>query len=67
MAGQRQEAGRDGQHNRSYRSRPCPSVCRTALGTGAHGRIADGGGPESRPAMHKRRSVAHDPGRAYGL
>ena len=35
----------------AYRScprRPCPSVRRTAPEPGTHGRIADGGGPQSR-------------------
>ena len=52
---------------RSHPRRPCPSVRRTAPEPGAHGRIADGGGPESRLGTHNRRSVARDSDRRSGL
>jgi len=53
MPGQRPRSRADGQRNRSHRPRPWlfgpPSVAFTAPESGAHGRIADGGGPKSQP------------------
>jgi hypothetical protein len=46
---------------------PCPSVGRTALEPGAHGRIADGGGPRTRLERRMRWSVPGDSGRSDGL
>jgi hypothetical protein len=46
---------------------PCPSVARTAPKSGAHGRIADGGGPESRLEWRPRWSAGGDSGGASGL
>jgi hypothetical protein len=57
VAGQRQEDGRDGRHNRSHPRRPCPSVISGAPEPDAHGRIADGGGPESRLEARTRWSA----------
>ena len=60
MPGQRREARRNGQHNRSYPRRPSPSVRRAAPEPepGAHGRIADGGSPGRRLKPRTRWPVA---------
>jgi len=62
-----QEAVQDGRHNRSGPRRPCPSVVPRPPEPRAHGRIADGGKPESRLAMRKRWSARGDSGGASGL
>lgn|SRR5215467_7570469 len=70
-AGQRQEAGLDGWYNRSRRPRPWPFRPRPwrtrSPDSGAHGRIADGGGPQPGLETHKRWSAAGDSGRSDGL
>jgi len=55
----------DGQHNRSYPGRPWPRVPSVRdphqfPEPGAHGRIADGGGPGPRLTAHIRWSAAFD-------
>ncbi len=58
-------SGRSGY--RSCARRPCPSVDFKDPDHGAHGRIADGGGPESGLETHKRWSPGGDSDRASGL
>jgi hypothetical protein len=58
----------DGQQNRSYPGRPWPRVPSVRdphqfPGPGAHGRIADGGGPGPHLTAHIRWSAAFDSGR----
>jgi Phage integrase family len=67
MAGQRQEAGRDGRRNRSCPRRPCPSVVSAPPDPGADGRIADGDSPQLSLEPRTRRSAGGDSGGASGL
>ena len=46
---------------------PPPSVARAAPEPGAHGRIADGGGPKTRLGTHNRKLGAYDSNRRIGL
>src|ERR1039457_475978 len=78
VAGQQPDAERNGHHTApsdgqhtapalAARPRPWPfpppSVAFTAPKSGAHGRIADGGGPQSRLETHKCWSAGGDSGR----
>lgn len=71
MAGQGREAGRGGRRNRSHRPRPWPVPPRPWPARppehGAHGRIADGGSPESHLEAHMCWSVGGGSGGASRL
>ncbi len=60
----------DGQHTApapAVRSRPFPSVRPAAPDPGTHGRIADGGGPQSRLEARMRWSAGGNSDRGSGL